>query len=103
VLRKGGADRYATAALIAAYGTNFGLHWEGVGLATGTSFADALAGGAMLGQLRAPLLLTPGDELSPSARAPLAVNKQSIQTVHFIGGTSVITDAVRADVMFAIE
>ena len=103
VMRKGGADRYATAALIAAWGTNVGLHWEGVGIATGSSFADALAGGAMLGQMGSPLLLTPGDALSVSARAPLAVNKEAIQTVHFIGGTGVVSDAVRVAVMDAVE
>jgi subtilisin family serine protease/putative cell wall-binding protein len=103
VVRKGGADRYATAALIASYGVNNGLHWEGVGIATGTSFADALAGGAMLGQLRSPLLLTPGDVLSPAARAPLFVNKRSIQTVHIIGGTSAVSETVRGQILRAIE
>lgn len=103
VVRKGGADRYATAALIAAHGVNNGLHWEGVGIATGTSFADALAGGAMLGQLRSPLLLTPGDALSVSARTPLSVNKRSIQTVHIIGGPSAVSETVRTQVLNAIR
>ncbi|MBF4510482.1 MAG: cell wall-binding repeat-containing protein [Aeromicrobium sp.] len=103
VVRRGGADRYATAALISAYGVSNGLRWEGVGIATGTSFADALAGGAMLGQMRSPLLLTPGDALSPSARAPLSVNRRSIQTVNIIGGPSAVSETVRSQVLSAIR
>lgn len=103
VIRRGGADRYATAALIASFGVNRGLRWEGVGIATGTSFADALAGGAMLGHLRSPLLLTPGTELSVSARSPLSVNRRFIQTVHIIGGPNAVSDAVRDAVIRAIQ
>lgn len=103
VMRKGGSNRYATAALVSAWAVGQGLHWEGVGIATGESFADALAGGAMLGHLRSPLLLTPGSSLLPVTRAPLALNRQSIQTVRFIGGTSVVTPSVRSQVMSAVR
>lgn len=103
VVRRGGSDRYATAAMIASFGVNRGLRWEGVGLATGTSFADALAGGAMLGHMRSPLLLTPGDRLSVSARAPLSVNRRFIQTITIIGGTNAISDDVRSAALRAIQ
>jgi len=103
VLRKGAADRYGTAALIAAWSVSRGMYWEGAGISTGTNFADALAGGAMLGAQRSVMLLTPGTNLSPAARAPLSVNREMIQTVYFVGGTSAVSQGVRDEVMAAIE
>lgn len=103
VTRKGGTDRYGTAALVAGWSIGRGMHWEGVGLATGRNFADALAGGAMLGSMRSVLLLTPPAELLPVTRAPLSVNKEMIQTVHFVGGANAVTQPVRDDVMATIE
>ncbi len=103
VARKGGTDRYATAALVSAWGVGRGMHWDGVGIATGSGFADALAGGAMLGSMRSVMLLTPGDTLASATRAPLSVNKEMIQTVHFVGGTSTVSSDVREQVMLVIE
>lgn len=103
VMRKGASDRYGTASLIAAWSVSQGMYWEGVGITTGTNFADALSGGAMLGARRSVMLLTPGDDLAPAARAPLSVNKEMIQTVHFVGGTSAVSQSVRAEVLAAID
>jgi len=103
VARKGGATRYGTAALVAAYGINHGLHWEGVGVATGASFPDALAGGTMLGTMRTVTLLTPGGMLALDARVPMAMNKELIQTVHFVGGTGAVSESVRTQVRGAVE
>jgi putative cell wall-binding protein len=103
VIRKGGSDRYATAALISAWSIGKGMYWEGVGIATGQDFPDALSGGAMLGARRSVMLLTPTAKLMPITRAPLSVNRRSIQTVHFIGGTAVVSQATRNQVMNAIE
>jgi len=103
VMRRGAADRYGTAALIASWSVSRGMYWEGAGITTGTNFADALAGGAMLGAQRSVMLLTPGNDLAPAARAPLSVNREMIQTVHFIGGTSAVSQGVRDEVMAAIE
>lgn len=103
VVRKGASDRYGTAALIASWSVARGMYWEGAGIATGTNFADALAGGAMLGSQRSVLLLTPGTALAPAARAPLSVNKDMIQTVYFVGGTSAVSQTVRDQVMAAID
>ncbi len=96
--RKGGGDRYETAALVADFGIEQGLSWDGVGLATGADFPDALAGGAMLGSLDTVMLLTRGSSLSAHARTRLQTNAATITTWHYVGGSSVITDAVRADV-----
>ena len=52
----GGADRYETAIYVAQVMFGGGTS---VGVTIGTNWPDALAGGALLGTLNAPLLLTP--------------------------------------------
>ncbi|MHB1340289.1 MAG: cell wall-binding repeat-containing protein [Coriobacteriia bacterium] len=98
VVRKGGASRYSTAALIATYGTEMGLGWNGVGIASGESFPDGLAGGASLGQLRTVMLLTPAASLDPAASATLDMHKAHIMGVHFLGGTAAVSSAVQTAV-----
>jgi putative cell wall-binding protein len=96
--RKGGRDRFETAALVAEYGITQGLGWDGVGLATGEDFPDALAGGAMLGSLNTVMLLTRGSSLHTQARTRLQANAAAITTWHYIGGTGVLSDTVRNEV-----
>jgi len=55
-----GADRYATAAMVAA---KFFTAPTSVGVAVGARFADALSGAAYLAQLGAPLLPTGAERL----------------------------------------
>jgi|GEM_PF-2234734 len=95
VTRVGGADRYETAAKVADFGVTSGMHWDGVGVATGAAFPDALSGGAMLGSFDSVLLLTRPDSLVPVAEQRLAANKDVITTVHFIGGTGAVSQGVR--------
>jgi photosystem II stability/assembly factor-like uncharacterized protein/putative cell wall-binding protein len=58
--RLAGTTRYDTGIAIAKFGVGSGLHWDGVAIATGTNFPDALAGGVMQGKLGSVVLLTPG-------------------------------------------
>jgi len=95
VVRNGGADRYETAALVADYATTMGLRWDGVGIATGENFPDALAGGAMLGAEGSVLLLTRTDSLPPVTRDALVSNKQLIHTLRYFGGTGAVSQSVR--------
>ena len=60
-----GADRYATAAAVAAH---FFPTPTSIAFATGTAFPDALSGGAAIGQLRGPLLLTNPDHPADAVR-----------------------------------
>lgn len=94
--RIAGDDRYDTGALIAEYGVeSCGLIWDGVAVATGQDFPDALAGG-MLGSMKGTvILLTGGTNLSPDPKALLTEASGSIGTVHFLGGSSVLKDSVR--------
>ena len=98
VVRKGGTSRYHTAALVADYGVAQGLRWDGLGLATGVSFPDALAGGAMLGSLDAVMLLTPGTSLDADARQRIVSRKSEVDTVHYMGGPAAISQTVRDEV-----
>jgi putative cell wall-binding protein/Tol biopolymer transport system component len=96
--RVGGATRYETSAMVAQYGVDNGLTWDGLGIATGMDFPDSLTGGVALGLHRSPLLLTPSTVLHPAAEEKLEDNKADIDSVGFFGGTSAVSAAVEAKV-----
>lgn len=96
VVRQGGADRYQTAALVAQYGVAAGLSWNGIGIATGAAFPDALSGGAMLGRFGTVMLLTPSTSLHPAAASVLSDNASEIEAMHIIGGTGAVSTTVEA-------
>lgn len=85
----GGADRYATAALIseATFTTA-----DTVYIASGLGFADALAGGPAAAKEQAPLLLTATSSL-PSATRDELVRLQPAN-VKILGGTGAIAASV---------
>jgi len=104
VERLSGLNRYATAATVAAMGvTEAGLGWDGLGLATGATFPDALSAGADLGPQGTVLLLTAGDSLSPEAEGLIAANRDDIDDVRFFGGTSALSTTVRNRVSQVIQ
>lgn len=98
VFRAGGIDRYETAALVAQVGIEAGMTWDGVGVATGADFPDALSGGAMLGARGSVLLLSRSDGLSPEVAAQLLENAGDINTVHIFGGTGAIFTSTEDDI-----
>jgi len=98
VVRLGGATRYETAAMTAAYGVDNGLLWDGVGLATGENFPDGLTGGASVGLNRSVMLLTPTASLAPASAMKLTDNKDDIMTVQFFGGPGAVSPAVENQV-----
>jgi putative cell wall-binding protein len=88
VTRLSGADRYATAAAVARQ------FWNRVPrafVATGRSFADALAGGAVAGRDNAPMLLVPGTFV------PLTIGQEVLRMAPYrlqlLGGTGAISSA----------
>jgi|GEM_PF-2235549 len=96
VVRIDGANRYETAAKVAAYGvSNAGLQWDGLAVATGQNFPDALAGGAMQGMMGSVMLLTQGDVLSPDTAACLQAKKDAIGTIVYLGGENAVSQVVR--------
>ncbi len=100
VKRLEGNDRYQTCVAVAQYGVDnvYGLGWNNVAIATGQNFPDALAGGVLQGQKGSVLLLTPGTSLNATVAAKLSAKKASITNVTYLGGTNVVTDAVRATI-----
>jgi hypothetical protein len=91
-----GDDRYETAIDVATYGvTTAGLQWDGVALATGANFPDALAGGPLQGRIGSVLLLTPTESLYAAVGVTLEAHASEIGEIRFLGGTSALSQAVR--------
>lgn len=90
VTRVAGRDRYATAAAVASRA--FSPDIDTVYLATGRSFPDALAGGAVAGREGTPLLLAGADELPAPTRA--ALDRLDPCHVVLLGGTAALSAAV---------
>ncbi len=108
VTRVAGADRYSTNQAVIALGAQIfpgtrnilQLETQQTGkrtaiVATGASFADALAAGPA-SYNGIPLILTDGAALSASATTSLTAN--GITQVIIIGGSAAISDAVRATI-----
>jgi hypothetical protein len=94
-----GDDRYQTAVAVATYGTgDAGLRWEGMGLATGQNYPDALSGGVLIGQRRSVMLLTPSAALSATTRAAILAHRDDIAEVIYFGGPVALSQEVRAEV-----
>ena len=90
--RIAGPDRYATAAALSKSAYPSGA--TDVMIATGTNFPDALAGSAAAGHLGMPVLLTLPTRLHPATTTEL--NRLNPQRIWLLGGTSVISEGVRA-------
>jgi putative cell wall-binding protein len=86
-----GADRYATAASVAA---RFFQSPTDVGIATGSNFPDALAGGAMLAREGAPLLLSSAGVLPAPTTAYLVSVKTMVGSAQLFGGSAVLSAAI---------
>ena len=91
--RVGGADRYATAANLSA--ASFAPGVRTVVVATGTDYADALAGSAAAASVASPVLLVQPGAVPDSVRAELA--RLRPQTITVLGGTGAVGAAVQQD------
>lgn len=92
VSRVTGTDRYSTAAAISAAANAPGVAVAYV--ATGLDFPDALAGAALAGMTRGPLLLVTPSDLPPAAAAELTRLRPA--RIVILGGSGVVGDAVQA-------
>jgi putative cell wall-binding protein len=92
-----GADRYATAADVAA---RFFSSPSGVGIATGVNFPDALSGGAMLARADQPLLLATTTALPNATSSYLA--SVTAAAASLFGGTSALAASVSSAVESAL-
>lgn len=90
VVRLAGSSRYDTAVEISRFG--FPEPVEQVVVATGTGFADALAGAPAATQLGGPVLLTPPTDLADVVIGE--IQRLSPQRIVVLGGTAAVSDAV---------
>jgi putative cell wall-binding protein len=91
--RLGGANRYATARLVAQEVLSITGDVDTAFVATGLNFADALAASSPSAGMGAPILLTlpttlPGDTAN-------ALNSLNLDTIVVCGGTAVVSDSVK--------
>jgi uncharacterized delta-60 repeat protein len=87
-----GADRYETAVLAAL---RFFPTIDAIGFASGTSFADALAGGTHAARTGAPLLLVPPTGVLPVSIDILLRSEAAAPPAAFLyGGTGAVADDV---------
>ena len=91
-VRMAGADRYATAAAIAADAFAPGVSVAYV--ATGASFPDALAAAAVAGGVGAPVLLVTTSGIPAATSA--ALSRLAPGRIVVVGGPSVVSDGVLA-------
>ena len=87
-----GANRFETAAAISR--STFAPGVPVAYLATGSTFPDALSGGALAGRTGGPILLVGADSIPAATAAELARLRPAHVVV--LGGTGVISEAVRA-------
>lgn len=94
-----GTDRYGTAIAVAH---QFFSSPPTVGVASGATFADALAGGALLARTGGPLLLSDPSVLPAATRSYLTANAPTLITASIFGGPSALSTAVQTAVGVAL-
>jgi phytoene dehydrogenase-like protein len=88
-----GTDRYGTAAKVAA---SFFAQPTAVGLASGTVFADALAGGAHIAGLGGPILLADPNSATLNGAAVAYLNnaQSALSSSYAYGGSGALPDTL---------
>ena len=94
-----GADRYATAAMVA---TSLFTSTTNVGVASGTAFPDALSGGAFQAHFDGPIVLTDPRILPASTSTYLTGAKTTVVITNIFGGTTALSASVQAAIGTAL-
>jgi putative cell wall-binding protein len=98
-IRLGGADRYKTSALIVEYSVSHSSHlgFQGLSVATGNNFPDALAGGAFGGRGGSVLLLAAENSMGTyGIDAVVKAHHLEIGTGYFLGSETVVPQSLAA-------
>ena len=95
-----GGDRYATAALVAS---EFFTSPTLVGIATGANFPDALAGGAFMGMVGGPMLLTGPLALQSADGLFIGQNHAILTQAFLFGGTLTLSALIAAQASAALN
>jgi putative cell wall-binding protein len=102
--RLAGSDRYSTGVAIAEFGVDqLGLSWDGVAVATGRNFPDALAGGVLPASNDSVMLLTDTSSLSGCVATVLSANSAEIVDVYYLGGLGALPQTVRDGVASQLQ
>ncbi|KPU44786.1 N-acetylmuramoyl-L-alanine amidase LytC precursor [Oxobacter pfennigii] len=95
VIRLGGSDRYLTSLEIAKYYGQI-YDYEGIVIATGGLFADALAGGALAVRENCPVLLVRRDEISGDMLKYISSLK--MKKYYILGGPGAVSDGIKKNI-----
>lgn len=92
-VRLKGDDRYETSAAIADWEIEQGMSADGMAVATGANYPDALAGGPVCGSTNSIIVLaTEGG--TTALDSIVKTNKDVISYGYFLGGTSAVSDSL---------
>jgi putative cell wall-binding protein len=94
-----GADRFATAAAVAAA---LFASPNNIGVASGVTFPDALSGGAFQAHFGGPIVLAAPTALPGSTSSYITGAKSTIVTTSIFGGTAALSDAVQTAITTAL-
>ncbi len=90
--RLAGDNRYATSVEFATWAADEGMSFNNAGIATGSNFPDALAGGALCGVRGSVVLLADISATNGTAAVDLLGDHASeISRVYYLGGTNSVT------------
>lgn len=101
-IRQGGATAYETSAQIAAWCVSEGMRADKMGVATGTSYYDALTGAALCGKNNSALVLA-SDENRSAISSFIKPHKDSIRNAYVFGGPEAVSDTTLAFIQTALE
>lgn len=99
--RIGGVNRYETAALVASEVVKKVGTCNGIVLASGTGFADALSIAPIAAKLGMPILLTEKNDINSYNKS--FIQNNAIPITYVIGGTGVISDSNKNNYANAIR
>ena len=103
VTRLGGDTRYETAAIIAAWSVEQGMSYNGLTVATGTNYPDALTASALCGKNGSVLLLSAATaEASAVLEKVIDANAEDISDIYIVGGDSSVSEEIREMITDAI-
>jgi len=94
-LRIGGANRYETAANCARYEVSMGMSMDGVGVATGVNYPDALSAGATQGKLGTVIMLMDNFEGAIEPGQVAILGGRVLSKLRFYGGINAVPNSVR--------
>lgn len=87
--RLAGENRYETSSKIVSWCIEQGMSYDGLAIAYGGNFPDALSGGALCGSQNSVVMLVSTDNYS-DAQSAISKNKTTIKKANILGGTGAL-------------